>query len=486
MARPDITIVGLGPAGLDLVDPANLGLLLDPSVRVLVRTTRHPAAHELTAQRVVESGDDLYEVCDTFEEVYGQLASRVVEAAAAGRVVFAVPGSPNVGEFTVPLIRSLADEAGLSVEMRGGPSFVDAMCADLGIDPLADGLQILDGRDLPDPIWLGVPTIIAQVDLPIVLGDVLERLSRVMPPGAPISVVIDAGGVDARVIRGTPESIDPQLAGLRTSLFVEGGGGLAGVIGAMRRLRRECPWDREQTHHSIVSNLIEEAHELADALSALSATAPSAADVGDGAYGEVEDELGDVLLQVLFHITMGEEIGALRFDDVAETLRLKLVRRHPHVFGEREAGTAAEVRRIWEEVKTEEQATQHGIASLMDGVSAGLPSLVRADKLQGRAASAGFDWATPAEVADKVREELDELAVAVAAGDPAAVEEELGDVLLAVVNLARHTHADAEAALRRAAGKFEHRFRAMEASGSLAGLSLDELEARWQRAKADE
>lgn len=203
---------------------------------------------------------------------------------------------------------------------------------------------------------------------------------------------------------------------------------------------------------------------------------------GDGAYGEVEEELGDVLLQVLFHVVMGESVGALRIDDVAETLRRKLVHRHPHVFGEAEAGTAEDVRRVWDDVKEREKPSD----SLMDGVAMGVPSFVRAEKLQSRAARAGFDWPSPDRVSAKVREELDELDEAVADDDRKAIEAELGDLLFSVVNLARHLDADPEVALRRATGKFERRFRAMEAGGQVTGVSLDELERRWKGAKEDE
>ncbi len=482
MTGPGVVIIGLGPAGLTLVDPVSRALLEDPSRRLLVRTLRHPSVAELVELRPVESGDDLYEAAASFEDVYDALADRVVEAARTHPVIFAVPGSPHVGEFTVPRIRARAEALGLPVEIRGAPSFLDAMCADLGIDPLLRGLQILDGRDLPDPLWLDAPTIIAQVDLPVVMADVADRLERVLPDDAVVSVVIDAGSPDVRIIKTPVRHIDPNLAGLRTSLFIEGeAGGLPGAIATMRRLRQECPWDREQTHHSIVANLIEEAHELADALAALPSDAPTESAVGEGAYGEVEEELGDVLLQVLFHVVMGESVGALRLDDVAETLRRKLVHRHPHVFGDTEAGTPEEVRRVWDAVKAAEKPA----GSLMDGIPRGVPSFIRAGKVQAKASQAGFDWLSPSQVAAKVREELDELAEAVESQDVDAVEEELGDILFSVVNLARHVEVDPEVALRRSTGKFERRFRAMEAIGEVSGVALDELERRWQGTKND-
>jgi MazG family protein len=247
----------------------------------------------------------------------------------------------------------------------------------------------------------------------------------------------------------------------------------------MRRLRAECPWDREQTHHSLVRNLVEESYELVEALARLPVEAP-AGEPDFVAYDEVEDELGDVLLQVLFHSTMAREAGAFDIEDVAERLREKLVRRHPHVFGEVEATTAQEVLKNWEQIKQEEKRR----SSLMDDVPVGLPGMERAAKLQRRAATVGFDWEDSAAVMDKVREEVTELDEAL--NDRVQAEHELGDLLFSAVNLARHLHIDPEVSLRRAVDRFGERFRRMEASRDLAGLSLLELDELWEAAKVNE
>ena len=172
----------------------------------------------------------------------------------------------------------------------------------------------------------------------------------------------------------------------------------------MKQLRAECPWDREQTHHSLVRNLVEETYELVEALARLPVQAP-AGEADFVAYDAVEDELGDLLLQVLFHSTMASEAGAFDVEDVAERLREKLVRRHPHVFGDVEATTAQEVLQNWEQIKQDEKQR----SSMMDDVPAGLPGMERAAKLQRRAATVGFDWENAAAVMDKVREEVTEL-----------------------------------------------------------------------------
>jgi MazG family protein len=244
----------------------------------------------------------------------------------------------------------------------------------------------------------------------------------------------------------------------------------------MAVLREECPWDREQTHQTLVKYLIEESYELIDAVSRLDGSEPDW--VG---YAEVEDELGDVLLSVLFHAAIANENGAFDIDDVAEVMRQKLVRRHPHVFGDVEVGSASDVKRNWDQIKDVERGEARD--SHMDGVPTGMPALHRAAKVQNRAAKVGFDWSTAAEVIPKIREELDELEAVL--DDPGLAGSELGDVLFSVVNLARHLGVDGEVVLRGAVDRFDARFRSMESSGPLEDVSLEELNERWEQAKGD-
>jgi MazG family protein len=189
--------------------------------------------------------------------------------------------------------------------------------------------------------------------------------------------------------------------------------------------------------------------------------------------------LGDVLLSVLFHAAIARENGAFDIDDAAEVMRQKLVRRHPHVFGDVDVASAADVKRNWDEIKDVERGEAR--QSSMDGVPTGMPAIHRASKIQNRAAKVGFDWSEAAEVIPKVREELDELEVVLDDHDRA--ESELGDVLFSVINLARHLGLDGEVALRRAIDRFETRFRSMEEMGSMDGLTLDQLNNRWEQAK---
>jgi tetrapyrrole methylase family protein/MazG family protein len=467
-----ITVVGVGPGDLDRVSPPVLAILDDMQRTVIARTSSHPALAELASRRDVTFCDDLYESAATFEEVYAAIAARVIAAASSGQVVYAVPGSPLIGEFAV---RQIID-SGSDVAIVPGESFVDAVLARVGYDPMDRGLQILNGHHLPDPLILDKPTVIGNLDRPEALAEVCAGVSRVLAEGAKVTVLADLGSSNPTVVLTDPDRVDPSLAGLRTSLFVDAApGGLIGAVATMRRLRDECPWDREQTHASLVKNLVEESFELIDAIERLQ----EGNEPDWQGYAAVEDELGDLLLQVLFHETIARENGVFDIDQVSEGLRQKLVRRHPHVFGEVEVASAAEVKENWDRIKEEESGAFS--RSALDGVPTGMPSLHRASKVQNRAAKLGFDWEEASQVVEKVREELDELEEAMAgSGDRRA---ELGDVLFSLVNLARHLGHDPELTLREATHRFEDRFRRMEGEGPLEGLDIDELNRRWEQAK---
>ena len=447
-----ITVVGLGPGDLERVGSASLALLTDPANRVIVRTLRHPAAATLAQQRPVESCDDLYEEAECSDDLYAAVAERLLEAGERGNVIYAVPGSPLVGEFAVATVRRLANERGIGLEVVPAESFIDAVLATVGYDPLDRGLIVLNGQSLPDPLVLDHPTIIGHLPDRMLLSEVISRIDRVLPEDTEATVLIDLGTPAAQAVTTTVATIDPGYAGLRTSLFLDPApSGLVGAVTVMRRLRRECPWDRRQTHRSLLTHLLEESSELVDAVSALPVEAPG----GESdwvAYSAVEDELGDVLLQVLFHTVMAEEAGAFTIDDVAEGLRRKLVRRHPHVFGDVEASTPSEVLRNWEAIKSDEKTGTH---SLMDGVPVSMGGLTRAAKLQKRAASAGFDWEGPDGVIPKLTEELAEFSEVI--DQPEEAEREIGDLLFTLVNLARHLGLDSELALRGAVSRFESR-----------------------------
>ncbi len=257
---------------------------------------------------------------------------------------------------------------------------------------------------------------------------------------------------------------------------------LEAIMARLRDPAKGCPWDLAQTFATIAPYTIEEAYEVADAI-----------DRDD--LADLREELGDLLFQVIFHSRMAQEAGAFTLADVVRGICDKMVRRHPHVFDTADGRNAATQSDAWERTKAAERARKSGTGagppSALDGVALALPALLRAEKLQQRAASSGFDWTDPNDIFEKLAEETTEVRNAIASGEPEAVEDEIGDLLFVAANLARRLNVDPEAALRRANAKFERRFREMETLARSEGteftrLSLAEQETLWQRVKRSE
>ena len=254
---------------------------------------------------------------------------------------------------------------------------------------------------------------------------------------------------------------------------------LIAIMAALRAPGSGCPWDLEQTYATIAPYTIEEAYEVADAIER-------------GDFADLRDELGDLLLQVVFHARLAEEEGRFNFGGVVEAITAKLIRRHPHVFGDAKTLSPAEVKRLWGEIKAEERARRPTPpAGALAGVPRNLPALTRAVKLQEKAGKVGFDWNDPLAVIAKLREEIAEVEAEIEKGDAKAVGEEVGDLMFALANLARHLHVDPEAAIRGANAKFERRFAHIEArlgakGRKPEGATLEEMDALWNEAKARE
>jgi len=471
-----LQIVGLGPAGLDRLPASVIDLLTDPVVSIVLRTAEHPASAELAERRDVTFCDDLYEAADDFEAVYRAIADRVKLLVGERPVVYAVPGSALVGERTVAILR---DEVPGTV-IHPGESFLDLAFARCGIDPLARGFQVLDAHALPMPLLLHLPTVFAQVDGRLAVDAVRDSLLAVLPHDTQITRLADLG-TDGEVVETLAlEGLRAEHGGLRVSLFLDvEAPGWPGLVRTNARLRIECPWDREQTHHTLARHLLEEAYEALEAIERLPTEAPDG-EPDIPAYLELEEELGDLLLQVVFHATLATEAGVFGIEEVAESIRRKLVARHPHVFGEVEAETAEHVMANWERLKRDEK----GRDSLLDGVPRSLPALARANEMQARAAGVGFDWPDVEGVLAKVREEIEE--VVEAAGEPERVRHEMGDLLFSAVNLSRRLGVDPEQALRGATDRFDRRFRSIEEAGDPAGMTLEEMDAHWERANRAE
>jgi len=470
---PRVVVVGLGPAGADLMLPAARSALETASVR-LARTARHPAVDELTREGLAfESLDELYERGSELDEVYAAIVRRVIEDAnGRGPVAYAVPGNPVVAERTVALLRDAAAAGSIELEVVPGLSFAELAWARLGVDPM-DGVTLVDARDFE----VGGPMLVAQCDSKLVLSDVKLALLEALPPAAPVTVLQRLGLPDEDVRTIPLEDLDRVVEPDHlTSIYVEAPGRaaareLARLLALAERLRRPggCPWDAEQTHHSLTRYLLEEAYEVVEAVESLPPGAPEGV-VPPRSYAALEDELGDLLYQVIFHAVLAEEAGAFTMADVARGIHDKLVRRHPHVFGDVAAGTTADVMRNWEQIKKDEK----GSSSIVAGITPGLPSLLYAHKLFRKAASVGLD---PGSAAD-ARARLDgALASLGRAEEPAQIEDALGDLLAAAVVLARSAGIDAESVLRGWAARFRVRFEALEALAAERGMDLASIDA---------
>jgi tetrapyrrole methylase family protein/MazG family protein len=448
-------VVGLGPADADLFTAATSAAIAAGPRRYL-RTARHPAASSVPG---AVSFDAIYETAESLDEVYAGIVDALVEAAADGDVLYAVPGSPMVAERTVELL--LADDR-VAVEVVPAMSFLDLVWARLGVDPVRAGVRLIDGHRFGvEAAGERGPLLVVQCDTRSVLSGIKLAVDQ-----GPDVVVLHHLGLDDESVRPVPwAELDRDIdADHLTSVYIPVlaepvAGEVARFAELVRTLRSRCPWDREQTHQTLTRHLLEETYEVLEAIEALDGPGPA-----DDAFAHLEEELGDLLFQVVFHATLGAEEGRFTLADVARGIHDKLVHRHPHVFGSVEAETPGQVIRNWEQIKKAEK----GHSSLMEGVSGDLPSLLYAHKVQRKAASLGLDWDQPDQ----------------AGPDPGHAE--VGLVLFSAVDWARRLGVDPEAALRGTAGAFRRRFEAMEAAAAdegtdLAALTPEELAARWAR-----
>lgn len=531
---PSIIVAGLGPGAWEQVT-LEVKSLLESAGTVYLRTATHPTAEHLPAHLDVRTFDHLYEREDRFEEIYRKIAEELVSiAVSAGRehIIYCVPGHPAIGEASVRHLRTLAREHGIDVRLVAGLSFLEPVCTALGIDPLHRGLQIVDGTELAgfgekqeskraedeepflfSPYSLPVepaafpalsgltplyPVLLCQVYNDRVASACKLMLMERYPDEHPVQIVLNAGVPgQEQVISTTLAEMDrghginhlacvylPALEPLQLPREFDS------LVYVMGRLRGPggCPWDREQTHDSIKHHLLEEAYEAVDAM-----------DANDP--DTLAEELGDLLLQVVFHSQLAVSNEEFTLADVVGHIVTKLVRRHPHVFGDVEVTGAEHVLRNWEMIKAKEreakakagrkfdsaEAANQGLegTGLLLSVPRAMPSLDRAQQLQVRAARVGFDWSDISGIYDKVREELEELRV------EESVErrtEELGDLLFVLVNLGKWMGINAEEALRRANDKFLNRFTAMERAivdegKTLREMNVEEMDRYWDRIK---
>ena len=485
MTLPRVVVVGLGPAGAEYVTEHTLHEIDRASHRYL-RTGRHPSAH-LVPDAI--TFDDVYEAAETFADVYAEITDRLVAAATLyGEVLYAVPGSPLILERTV---RSLRAEPRVECVIHPAMSFLDIIYARLGIDPVEAAVTLIDGHDFTTAAaGHNGPLLVTHTHANWVLSDIKLAVENASGDEA-VVILQRLGSPDECITHTTWAEMDRTVeADHLTSIFIPH---LGAPVGAelvrfhqlARTLREQCPWDQEQTHQSLIRHLLEETYEVVDALQALDPDDPSTDD-------DLVEELGDLLYQIEFHATIAEQAGRFTMADVAQGVHDKLVRRHPHVFapagGERVvANDTATVLDNWDAIKqTEKRRT-----SVFEGVPNSLPSLSYADAVQRKAAKVGFDWPDVHGALPKIAEETAELCAAAADDDEDAVRDELGDLLFAVVNVARHLGVEPEAALRAATRKFRGRFEQVEALARERGLDLKSaglasLDALWDEVKTGE
>ena len=479
----NITVIGLGPGRFGLMTMESWEIMQKADV-LLLRTAVHPTVEEIKKRGIsFSSYDGFYESAGSFEKLYQAIATDLVQRASRGEeIVYAVPGSPLVAERTVVLLREMAAEQQISLRILPGMSFVEVLYTRLGIDPI-DGLTIIDAEDF-DKLPMDMPTglVITQVYNEQIASDTKLSLMEAFDDDYSILYVHNLGLPDESIRPLPLFELDrqPDIDHL-TSLYVparpsKDAFDLSPLVDLMKILRAPggCPWDIKQTHKSLRRNLIEEVYEVLEAI-----------DLEDSEL--LCEELGDLLLQVVFHARMAEESGTFSMQDVVDGITAKLIRRHPHIFGDVQAADAGAVMLNWEAIKKREKPER---TSALDGVPKGLPALMSAEKLQKKASKVGFDWQDILPVWAKVTEELEELQEAVTRQEPSAILEELGDVLFSLVNLARFLSVDPELALMKTNRKFTSRFSYVEQRVKLSGrnwndFQLAELDRFWEEAKKE-
>ncbi|WP_114572221.1 bifunctional methyltransferase/pyrophosphohydrolase YabN [Exiguobacterium flavidum] len=472
MTHP-ITIVGLGAGEIGQLPLGVYRLLKSTDQPIYLRTAEHPVVSELEAEGMkFTSLDAIYEKHDTFEAVYEEIVEMLIVHAEKGPVIYAVPGHPLVAESAVQQLIARTETI-----IGGGQSFLDPMFTALKVDPI-EGFQLLDATSLDiDEAEIGQHVLIGQVYDALVAGDVKVMLMERYPDEHPVKLVTAAGTSFEQVVEVPLYELDrvSELSNL-TTLYVPPAppesaerdfATLKRIIATLRG-ENGCPWDKEQTHVSLKRHLIEEAYELLEAI-----------DLEDDEL--IVEELGDVLLQVMLHAQIGADEGYFDIRDVIGTLSEKMIRRHPHVFGDAHADSSEQVVENWQRIKAEEKTER---TSLLDGIVKGQPALMRAEQIQKKVAKVGFEWSDVEGALEKVREEIEELL-------QAKEEErlsEFGDILFSLAIVGKYLGLSAEEALQMTNDKFIRRFMRMEqlSDRPIGQLCLAEQDALWNQAKQEE
>ena len=477
-----ISIVGLGPGDYSLISQGALELL-QSSDRIFLRTEKHPTVDQLKQQIDYTSLDYFYEKEENFEEVYGQIAQFIVQKGKEEDLVFAVPGHPRVAEKTVGIIEGLCKENNIELDIIPSMSFVDAMYNYLGVDP-AEGFKLLDAFELEESyIDTSTNTIITQIYDPFIASNVKLKLMEHYDDEQEVCIVVGAGIKELEsktYVKLYELDRHQELFSYLTSLYVPRSekklyNTVHDLQNIMKKLRGPygCEWDAKQTHESLKKYLIEEAYEVGQA-------------IDNDDIDELIEELGDVLLQVIFHCQIGEEEGYFNLGDVSSSICNKLIHRHPHVFKNVDVDMN-KFDKTWEELKKEEKG-ETTVTEGLQRIPQFLPALTKAEKIQHKASLVGFDWDNIGDVCKKVEEEYKELLDECKSRNIKYIKEELGDLLFSIVNLARFLQVDPEEALNLTSKKFIKRFKFIEDNAkamnkTLEDMTLEEMDKLWEKAK---
>lgn len=479
-----IEVIGLGAGDIKQLPLGIYEQLIQTDKPLYIRTEDHPVIKSLHEKGVVfQSFDSIYEKHDDFANVYEEIVETLLAEATKTDIVYAVPGHPLMAEQTVQLLLARDD---CEVDILGGQSFLDPLFASLQIDPI-DGFQLLDATSFQrEDIQYNQQMIFVQVYDAYVASELKLTLLEDLPENHPVTVVEAAGSSLEKITTIPLVDLDRKIAVSNlTTLYVPPAdeASLQHTFPYLRRIIRElrgengCPWDKKQTHESLRKYALEEVYELIDAIHA------------EDDEGIIE-ELGDVLLQVMLHSQIGEDSGYFTIDDVILGITKKMIHRHPHVFAGETVNDEAEAKSRWEALKAIEKGNEVD-ASLLKHVTQSGAALHTAYELQKVAATVGFDWEAADGVWGKLYEEINEFKEAIQTGDVKQMEEELGDMLFVLANLAKWYQIHPEIALHGANKKFARRFRYVEKQvqqhgGDFSKIEDAQFEVFWQMAKEEE
>lgn len=479
-----IKIVGLGPGTKDALTIGTI-FELESNKNIFLRTEKHPTVDYLREKHITfATYDDVYESTENFDEVYLNIASDLVKKHNnLGNLIYAVPGHPLVAEKSVFNLIELCKENSIEYKIVPAVSFIDAMIESLKIDPI-EGLKIIDSFDIENQVLdKRIGTIITQVYNNLIASEVKLNLLEYYNDETEIYYVRAAGIEGQESIRKIPlfeldmqEDID-YLTSIYIPRDLQNKKDFSDLLRIIETLRGEdgCPWDREQTHKSLKKAVIEESYEVIDAI-----------DQED--EDSLIEELGDVLLQIVFHASIGREDGYFDIGDVIQGICNKMISRHPHVFKSNgKLNNSEEVLIKWDELKKKEKGYS-SISEEMKGVTKGLPALLRAHKVQEKAKKVGFDFENISFAINKIKEEINEVIDVYNTDNMEKIQEEVGDLLFSCVNVARFLKVDEEIALNYTIDKFIKRFEyiegvAKEKNIELINMNLDEMDKLWEISK---